>query len=517
MGHEADDRDRGVGPGLQRVARVNFAPRLVLWCRRPACGFPVAEAAVQFALGGGQELHGRFGGDGRVVIPELHRALDNVHAARVGERGPGHLADRFFAAGQIDPQLHDRIAGLLTRAHEAAIGLHAGIGQVLGNLDKSGAVVQGDLLAQVFADGHPRHPAFIVNRQQALGIEILFRRRIDEVVEHGVGLGLLEFHLRRTDGRAAAEVSGREPLFGVLRVIRSDERELHRRDAVSIGFGHPVFRRAGVGQIPRDPQFHAVDFSQEQALALRPVDRTGSEDELRQGSIGLAGDGPPLDRKAVQVSDGDVVARLPLLQRDRGIDPVVEGDNRTGQQDQQPGVRDHEAELPRLPGNANERGGEDVRAQHSQQDNEPSLGIEVPAGVVPPLVGLDEGRRGQDRGQQHDQRHGQFQRGQEAENGFWQFQQDRNIAHRKMCPTREEMAQQTSGGEMVTRGGREVNIIFHFSHAPTFGNIGLALLACPYGNNRQSRGISTAGIDKNSVRRALSCNDDGRPGQHRKL
>ena len=72
MGHEVDDRDRRVGPGLERVAGVNLAPRLV---------FPVAHAAIELALGGGQELHGRLGGDGRVVIPELHRALGDPHAA----------------------------------------------------------------------------------------------------------------------------------------------------------------------------------------------------------------------------------------------------------------------------------------------------------------------------------------------------------------------------------------------------------------------------------------------------
>ena len=173
-----------------------------------------------------------------------------------------------------------------------------------------------------------------------------------------------------------------------------------------------------MGQVPRHPQFHSVDFSQEQALALGPVDRTGSEDELRHGPVRLTGDGPPLDRKAVQISDGDMVARFPLLQGDRGIDPRVERQNRTGQQDQQPGVRHHEAELPQLPGKANERGREDVHAQHPQQGHKPGLGVEVPAGVVPALVGLDKGRRGEDRGQQHDQRHGQLQRGQKAEDGF---------------------------------------------------------------------------------------------------
>ena len=101
MGHEVDDRDRRVGPGLQRVARVDLAPRLV---------FPVAHAAVEPAVGGGQELHGRLGGDGGVVIPELHRALVDVHAAGAGERGLGNLADRLLDAGQVDPQLHHRIA-----------------------------------------------------------------------------------------------------------------------------------------------------------------------------------------------------------------------------------------------------------------------------------------------------------------------------------------------------------------------------------------------------------------------
>ena len=47
-----------------------------------------------------------------------------------------------------------------------------------------------------------------------------------------------------------------------------------------------------------------------------------------------------------------MVARLSLLQGDRGIDAVVERHNRTGQQDQQPAVRHHEAELPPLPGKA---------------------------------------------------------------------------------------------------------------------------------------------------------------------
>ena len=222
-----------------------------------------------------------------------------------------------------DPQLNDRIAeGLVAHVHEAAVGLEPGIGQIFGDLDGNVAALQRDLLADVLADGHAGHAAFIVDRQQALGIEIFFRRGMEEVVDHRVGFGLLEFHLRRTDGRTAAEARGGEPLFGVLRVVRADERELHRRDAVSVRVGHPLFRRPGVGQIPRDPQFHVVDFSQQQALALGPVDRTGSEDELRHGPIGLAGGGPPLDRKTVQIADRDMVARLSLLQGDRGVDPM---------------------------------------------------------------------------------------------------------------------------------------------------------------------------------------------------
>ena len=85
------------------------------------------------------------------------------------------------------------------------------------------------------------------------------------------------------------------------------------------------------------------------------------------GRSGWPAEGPPLDGKAVQVADGNVVARLPLFERDRGIDPIVKGHNRTGQQDQQPGVRDHEAELPRFPGKADERGREDVHAQHASR------------------------------------------------------------------------------------------------------------------------------------------------------
>ena len=123
--------------------------------------------------------------------------------------GLGNLADRFLDAGQIDPQFHDRIAGLVAHVHEAAVGLEPGIGQVLGDLDGNVAALQRDLLADVLAHGHARHAAFIVNRQQALGIEVFFRRGIDEVVDHGVGFGLLEFHLRRTDGRAAAEAAWR--------------------------------------------------------------------------------------------------------------------------------------------------------------------------------------------------------------------------------------------------------------------------------------------------------------------
>ena len=178
---------------------MDLAPRLV---------FPIADPAEEPAVGGGQELHGRFGGDGGVVVPELHRTLVDAHATGAGERRPGNLADGILAAGQIDPQFHHRIARLVAafKNRPSAWSLALGRYWAISTKRRRGPEA---LLADVLAYGQAGHAAFIVNRQQALGIEVFFGGRTDEVVDHGVGFGLLEFHLRRTDGRTAAKAAWR--------------------------------------------------------------------------------------------------------------------------------------------------------------------------------------------------------------------------------------------------------------------------------------------------------------------
>ncbi len=259
---------------------------------------------------------------------------------------------------------------------------------------------------------------------------------MEEIADHRIGLGLAELDLRRADRRAAAKTAGREPLLMAALDAGPGQRELQSGNAVAIRRRLPLFRRPGMAQIPRHAEPNSVDRAQTQAFAFRPIDRAGMEHEGRYRATLLVGQSLPLDGKAIGVAEENAVARFALLQGEHGIDPIEKCHDRAGQKHQQSAVRDHKTELPRLPGKANQRGRENVHAQHAQQGDEPVRGVHVPTGIVAAMGRFDKSRRGQHACQEHNQRDRQFQGSEEAEGGFRPSQQS-GIAHSRRSSWRE--------------------------------------------------------------------------------
>ena len=70
---------------------------------------------MQLAVGRLQELRARLRRHGRMVIPELDRAVAAVHDVEAQQRvlGEGDLPQRLLLAGQIDLQFQQRVVRLL--------------------------------------------------------------------------------------------------------------------------------------------------------------------------------------------------------------------------------------------------------------------------------------------------------------------------------------------------------------------------------------------------------------------
>ena len=170
----------------------------------------------------------------------------------------------------------------------------------------------------------------------------------------------------------------------------------------------------GPGQpAAREPAQAQVEQALQVSRAAPPAERAGLERQvvLAPGFLGVGIDFPDPDHRIVPPDE--LFPGLALEHPDRPLVGRLEAPVRAEDQDEQPGVRDHETRLPPLPGVPDQGRAEDVDGQEREQHGEPGALVDVILGRGGAIARLEPGREGERRRQRADADDRQLERGQE--------------------------------------------------------------------------------------------------------
>ena len=167
-----------------------------------------------------------------MVIPELDRAIPPVDGVEAQQRvlGEGNLPQRLVLAGQINLQFEQRVVRLPAGGCEMGGGVGPGVRQVGGDFYANVALAHNDLLPHVFPHGNPVHPAFVVHRQEAVGLAVGVGR-VGEVFPHRGRRRPLKRQPGTTNADFIAKRIGHKPLPEHQDPVGTGQRELDGRAA----------------------------------------------------------------------------------------------------------------------------------------------------------------------------------------------------------------------------------------------------------------------------------------------
>ena len=214
-----------------------------------------------------------------------------------------------------------------------------------------------------------------------------------------------------------AEGSGAEVHVGTRRVGDGEPGFLARERCVQdeMQGGSAVLRRlvgfvqGDVGQEVLGHHGHAGAGNREAALVPGP------------GRILLEDDGearvsaPRQSDLQRLVEQSDAAARLPFVEGQVSVETEVQGQERAGQEGQDPDVRHHEARVVLLPRVPLHHRAEDVGPEGGEDEGEPPRAVHVALGGRGPVVHLVESARDAHGAQRRHRDHGEAERGQRVE------------------------------------------------------------------------------------------------------
>ena len=282
-----------------------------------------------------------------------------------GRQGESHLPQGLFAAGQVHLQFQQRVSRLGADGDETALGRRLGIRQVLDHLDRGAVVANRDPLGEIAVHRDPLHPALVVHGQYAGLAQIV--GRLQEIVRHRGDRKRQQFIPRGTHDGFAAKHVRRQPVLGEGIAAGAGYLQLQRRTVKVAIVGDPVGLMAGMPVESQHFQTQGIGGAEVQRPAFRPIHGARSEQKIRRGPLAA---GVPGGVDHTPRGHLELVGALAFAQGHLALDAPQKCLNCAGQQNQQPGVRDHEAKLVLVPGKANQSGGQDVHAQHGQAERQ---------------------------------------------------------------------------------------------------------------------------------------------------
>ena len=143
---------------------------------------------------------------------------------------------------------------------ESAKPIRNGVGEIVDDLHRETAVIEGDLFPRVPIDGNPPDLAPGIGQQQSLVAQI-GGRRLEEVFQHNLRRGPLESDADRINCLSTVILIHQQAINRRVSVTAL-ESDLHQRTTLTALVGNPLFNGLGVGVAVQDAGADAIDGAQ---------------------------------------------------------------------------------------------------------------------------------------------------------------------------------------------------------------------------------------------------------------